>query len=169
VATLIAFSGLPGSGKTTVSQALAGRLGAVYIRIDTIEQALRDSGDLKQLHAAGYMAGYAIAAENLSFGLDVVADSVNSIAITRDAWAAVARDVGAKLLEVEVICSDPAEHRRRVETRTITVANLVQPTWAEVAARDYEPWTRAHIVIDTAVMSREESLAEILRHRVAGV
>lgn len=168
MATLIAFSGLPGSGKTTVSRALAGRLGAVYVRIDTIEQALRDSGDLRQLHAAGYMAGYAIAAENLRFGQDVVADSVNPIAITRDAWAAVARDAGANLLEVEVICSDQAEHRRRVETRTINVANLVPPTWADVMARDHEPWTRAHIVIDTAVMSRDESVAEILRHRAAG-
>jgi predicted kinase len=150
-----------------VSQALAERLGAVYVRIDTIEQALRDSGDLKQLHAAGYMAGYAVAAENLGLGHDVVADSVNPIAITRDAWAGVARDAGAKFLEVEVICSDRAEHRLRVETRTVTVANLVPPTWAEVMAHEYEPWTRAHIVIDTAVMSREESVLEILRHREA--
>jgi predicted kinase len=166
VATLIAFSGLPGSGKSTVSRALAGRLGAVYVRIDTIEQALRDSGELKELQVAGYIAGYAIAAENLGLGQDVVADSVNPIPITRDAWAGVARDAGAKLLEIEVICSDQAEHRRRVETRTITVANLVPPTWAEVMASDYEPWTRAHIIIDTAVMSREESVTEILRHRV---
>jgi predicted kinase len=167
VATLIAFGGLPGSGKSTVSEALARRLGAVYVRIDTIEQALRDSGDLNGLHAAGYMAGYALAAENLGLGHDVVADSVNAIAVTRDAWAAVARDAGAKLLEVEVICSDQAEHRRRVETRTITVANLVPPTWAEVVARDYEPWTRAHILIDTAVMSRDESVSEILRQQAA--
>lgn len=40
---LIIFSGLPGSGKSTIARALAQRLGAVYLRIDTIEQAIRDA------------------------------------------------------------------------------------------------------------------------------
>jgi predicted kinase len=39
---LFIFSGPPGSGKTTLSQALASRVGAAHVRIDTIEQALRD-------------------------------------------------------------------------------------------------------------------------------
>ena len=38
---LIIFSGLPGSGKSTIARALARRLRAVYLRIDTIEQAIR--------------------------------------------------------------------------------------------------------------------------------
>ncbi len=38
---LIVFSGLPGTGKTTIAQAVVRRCGAVYLRIDTIEQALR--------------------------------------------------------------------------------------------------------------------------------
>lgn len=33
---LIIFSGLPGSGKSTIARALAKRLGAVYLRIDTM-------------------------------------------------------------------------------------------------------------------------------------
>ena len=39
---LIIFSGLPGSGKSTIARALAQQLGAVYLRIDTIEQAIRE-------------------------------------------------------------------------------------------------------------------------------
>jgi predicted kinase len=39
---LYIFSGLPGTGKTTLSQKVARQIKAVYLRIDTIEQALRD-------------------------------------------------------------------------------------------------------------------------------
>jgi len=44
---LIIFGGLPDSGKTTIAWALAKRLGAVHLRIDTIEQTVRDSGMLR--------------------------------------------------------------------------------------------------------------------------
>ena len=39
---LFIFAGLPGSGKSTLAGVLAREIRAVYIRIDTIEQALRD-------------------------------------------------------------------------------------------------------------------------------
>ena len=39
---LVIFSGLPGAGKTTLSQALSRTLPSVHLRIDTLEQALRD-------------------------------------------------------------------------------------------------------------------------------
>ena len=127
---LIAMSGLPGTGKSTLSAGLAERLRGVWVRIDTIEQAIRDSDVLAgDVGPAGYFVGYGIAATNLRLGHVVVADSVNPIAITRDAWRDVARAAGARLVEVEVVCSDPAEHRRRVETRTINVAGLVGPAW----------------------------------------
>jgi len=37
---LYIFSGLPGTGKSTLAKIIARKLNAVYIRIDTIEQGL---------------------------------------------------------------------------------------------------------------------------------
>lgn len=39
---LYIFSGLPDSGKTTLARMIARQFQATYLRIDTIEQTLRD-------------------------------------------------------------------------------------------------------------------------------
>ncbi len=163
------MSGLPGTGKSTLSAGLAERLRGVWVRIDTIEQAIRDSDVLAgDVGPAGYFVGYGIAATNLRLGHVVVADSVNPIAITRDAWRDVARAAGARLVEVEVVCSDPAEHRRRVETRTIDVAGLVGPIWDAVIGRERDPWSRTPVILDTAGRSIEACLDELFAATAVG-
>lgn len=44
MARLIVLSGLPGAGKSTIARALAEAIGAAWLRIDTIEMAIRESG-----------------------------------------------------------------------------------------------------------------------------
>ncbi len=158
---LISLAGLPGSGKSTLAEALALRLRAVWVRIDTIEQAIRDAG-IAEDGPAGYIVGYGIAGLNLRLGHTVIADSVNPLAITRDAWRDVAAQAGARCVEIEVVCSDPAEHRRRVETRVVNVPGLVPPTWEEVVQRHRDPWARAPLVIDTAGRPLDACVAEVL-------
>ncbi|MGD0467909.1 MAG: AAA family ATPase [Terriglobales bacterium] len=159
---LIIFGGLPGTGKSMIASELARQLDAVYLRIDSIEQAIRDSGVVSQsLNDAGYRAGYAVAEDNLRSGRTVIADSVNPLRITRDAWIGVADRAQVSAVEVEVVCSDPEQHKRRVETRASDVEGLRPPTWQEVVSREYEPWERPHIVIDTASHSVAENVKRI--------
>jgi predicted kinase len=140
---LIVFGGLPGSGKTTLARAVAQERLAAYLRIDTIEQALRSSGTLAgDVGPAGYLVAYALAESNLLVGRTVVADAVNPLAVTREAWRSVAATTSSQIIEIEVICSDEAEHRRRIETRSVDVAGLALPTWQDVIEREYEPWDR---------------------------
>ena len=130
---LIILAGLPGVGKTTLARELARRTGAVHVRIDTIEQALRDAGALAgPMDDAGYRVAYAVAADNLRLGRSVIADCVNPVRASRAAWRAVAAGVPVAAVEIEVVCSDAAEHRRRIETRTTDIPGLRPPTWAEI-------------------------------------
>lgn len=165
---LIIFAGLPASGKTSIARELARRLGAAYLRIDSIEQAIRASriengGPNAPIYDEGYRAAYALAEDNLRLrlGLTVVADSVNPLQITRDAWLAVAQRANTPALEVEVICSNSKEHQRRVESHITDVPGLNLPTWHEVQAREYHPWTRDRVQIDTAKLTVEESVAKL--------
>jgi predicted kinase len=156
---LIIFSGLPATGKTTIARELARHIGAVHVRADTIEQAMRESGRcLEPLNDAGYRVAYAIAEENLRIGHKVVADSVNPFAVTRDAWRAVANRAGAIAVEIEVKCSDVAEHRRRAERRVSDIPDLYLPAWEEIMSREYHAWDRDHIVIDTAIHTVQQSV-----------
>lgn len=152
---------MPGAGKTSIARELARTLAAVYLRIDTIDQVLLGLG-LSDLEDISYKVGYAQAAENLRLGRSVVADCVNDMALTRDAWRAVGETAAVPTAEVEIVCSDRAEHRRRVETRVIDLEGFTPPTWAEVEAKRPEPWSRQPIVIDTAGRDLAACLAELV-------
>jgi predicted kinase len=163
---LIVFGGLPGTGKTTIARELARQLGAVHLRIDSIEQALRDyRAGRHSLDDAGYRVAYMVAADNLSVGRMVIADSVNPLTVTRDAWVAVAKRTRTRVVEVEVLCSDPDEHRRRIENRVTDIPGLRLPTWQETVSREYHPWDRKHLVVDTARQSVEQSV-QMLREAI---
>ncbi|WP_425070437.1 AAA family ATPase [Sagittula sp. S175] len=141
---LIVLSGLPGVGKSAVAEALCSEVGALWLRADAIEQAMRDSHmAYTDLADAGYAAMRVVAEEALARGFDVVADFVNPLPVTRTSWEALSG------LNVELVCSDAAEHRRRVEGRRSDVAGLALPSWEAVMARDYEPWDGA-LRLDTA-------------------
>lgn len=159
--TLYVFAGLPGSGKSTLAKLLARHLGATYLRIDTIEQALRDLCAIA-VQGEGYRLAYRVAADGLALGTSVVADSCNPIDLTRREWREVAHAAGARHVDVEVTCSDADEHRSRVETRRSEVPGLKLPTWREVVEREYHPWTVERVVIDTAGRTEQECVDELL-------
>jgi len=165
---LIVLGGLPGVGKTTIARELARAIGAVHVRIDSIEQAIRTSSvGAVAMEDAGYRVGYAVAGDNLRLGRDVIADSVNPLPVTRDAWVAVAAVAGVPAIEIEVACSDSREHRRRVEERDVDVPGLALPSWNDVVEREYRAWQRASLVVDTANRTPAECVAEILQHFAA--
>jgi predicted kinase len=133
---------------------------AAYLRIDTIEQGLRDLCDFN-VQGEGYGLSYKIASDNLKIGHNIVSDSCNAIDLTRREWERVAKDNDSIFINIEVLCSDREEHRRRTQTRLNEVNGLKLPTWEEIESREYHPWEDDRIIIDTACKSIEESFKEL--------
>jgi predicted kinase len=164
---LYILAGLPGVGKSSLGRELARRAKALYLRIDTIEWALAEAGHTDADDPSGYLVGYAVAKDNLRLGSRVVADSVNPLAITRSSWRQVAADAGVASAEIEVICSDPDEHRRRVESLELKNQTRRVPTWQQVREREYEPWQTQRFVIDTAGQSAAQSAESLITQLAA--
>ena len=158
---LFILSGLPGTGKSTLGKLLAKEYNAVYLRIDTIEQGLRDLCHC-DVQGEGYRLAYRIATDNLKLRRSVVADSCNPIELTRNEWEEAAKNSGSEFINIEIICSDEAEHRQRVETRESDITGLQLPIWEQIKNREYDLWKTDCIRIDTAHRTVEESFRELI-------
>jgi predicted kinase len=158
---LIVFGGLPATGKTTIARALSRRIRGIHLRIDTVEQALRSSESLRgDVGATGYQVVHALARDMLQAGQTVIIDAVNPVEAARIAWRQLAAETKVPIVEIEVIRSDPADHRRHAESRVADIAGMVLPTWADIQNRQYEPWTEPHVIIDASGRTVDESAAE---------
>lgn len=158
MSVLVVFSGLPGTGKSTLAQKLGRATGALWVRIDDIETALANCDmETDDLADAGYAAAQAIAASALTQGFDVIADCVNPIVLTREAWCQIGQ--GHDVLKVQIICSDIPVHRDRVEARH--KAQPECPDWVKVENRGYEIWTDADLTVDTAATDPQTCVAQI--------
>jgi predicted kinase len=149
---------LPGVGKTTIACELAAPW------IDTIEHAISSSNILSadaDMRDTGYLVAYQVADDNLRLGSTVIADSVNPIALTRNAYKSAAERAGVRCFEIEIVCSNQAEHRHREENRDSDVPGLQGQSWREVLDRNYEVWSGADLSLDTASMTVAECVETI--------
>ena len=170
MARLVVFAGLPGVGKSTLAREVARRADFIWLRIDTMDQAIWSSGTAPEdLKDWTYRAAQALAVDNLLLGHDVLADCVNDWQEARTGWASAAARADADMVWIEVACDDPAEHRRRVETRVSDIPNMKLPDWAAVTARRYDHWRGEAIRIDTSGRTVEASVIEVLSALSAAV
>ncbi|GAA3922137.1 AAA family ATPase [Actinoplanes auranticolor] len=154
--TLIEFGGLPGTGKSTLAGHLADRSGAVWLRIDEIEGAMRRNGlTAGQTGVAAYSVAHDVAASHLRRGLTVIADAVNPVDAARLGWRDLARSVHARHVVIETSCPDAA----RLDRIAAREPDLLVPLTPE----DYEPRTDDRLIVDTT-RPLTECQADVARH-----
>jgi len=105
---LIILGGLPGTGKTNHCARTCPPLCAVHVRIDSIEEAILDSGVLSSpINDAGYRVGNAVAADQSPYRQDSDGRLGDPIPLSRDAWLEVANRAQVSAVEIEVTCQIP--------------------------------------------------------------
>jgi predicted kinase len=162
---LIVMSGLPGSGKSALSQQLARRLGCPVFSVDPIESAMLKAGMVQSFETglAAYLVAESLADAHLELGQSVIIDAVNAVVEAKKMWRELAVRRGVPLKIVECSCSDEAVHRQRLEARHRGL-HLPEPTWEAVRARRAEStlWGEPTLQVDsTAPLG--ENVERVLR------
>ncbi len=173
---LVLIGGLPGTGKTTVAEGLAERLGAVVVSSDPIRKelaGLRSTDSAKANYRAGlyteertaetYAEMLVRAATLLGRGESVVLDASWSDAVRREDAAALARGTHATLSAIE--CRAPLElTEARIRSRHGSASDAT-PLVAAVMSLDADPWPEATALdtTDTPVAVVEAAL-DAVRH-----
>ena len=138
------MAGLPGSGKSTIADAIGARLQTPVVSVDPIESAILHAGidDDQPTGLAAYLVAEAIAEQVLAAGNGVIVDAVNAVLPAREQWVRLAERTGRRLRFIEVVCSDTEVHRDRLETRGRNLPHLAEPTWnaVEQSLDEYSAW-----------------------------
>lgn len=118
-----------------------------------------------QTGVAAYEVAAALATEQLQLGHDVVVDAVNALEVVRTMWRRVATRAGVEMSVIEVVCSDPAVHRRRLGSRVRDIDGFPEPTWDEVSERQmgWDEWTDRRLVLDS-LEPLDANVERALRH-----
>jgi len=152
---LIIFSGLPGTGKSTLAEAVGKTFGIPVFAKDWLEATLLRS-DLKPTHAdkslgfAGYELLTILAERQLMLGQSVILDSVAASQTIRNTWYQLAQQYRALCRVIECICSDESLHQARLKERKRNIPGWHELEWPEVerVKAYYLPWEEEHLVLD---------------------
>jgi len=159
------MAGLPGAGKSTLADALGRRTGWPVLSVDPVQGALLRAGVTadQPTGLAAYLAVDALAEHLLRLGQTVLVDAVNAAPEARAQWEDLARRTGSGLRFVEVVCSDPELHRRRLADRRRDLGEFPEPRWDSLGQRREQlaDWSGPRLVVDTvgAVDDLVEALA----------
>lgn len=159
VPVLVVTAGLPGSGKSTIAEIIAGRLGTTAISVDPIESAILKAGiDSDQpTGLAAYLVAERMAEQVLVNGHSVIVDAVNAVEPARLQWRDLAERCGVKLRIVETVCSDTELHEERLANRTglVAAAHAV-----EQSIEDYAEWKGAAAALPRVTLDTSRPLGE---------
>ncbi len=170
VLQFIVLAGLPGTGKSSIAEAVARELGIPVFAKDWLEATLLrcelpPSEHGANLGSAGYELLTMLAERQLRLGQSVILDSVASTLSIRAEWRALARSYQAHWRVIECVCTDEAAHRDRLAGRQRSIPGWHELDWAEVerVRAYYALWNEERLILD-ALNPLEDNVAAARRY-----
>ena len=167
---LLVFSGLPGTGKSALTEAVGRELGIPVFAKDWLEATLlrcelAPTSQNKPLGFAGYQLLTILAERQLMLGQSAILDSVASTESIRSSWKQLAAEYDAKWCVIECICSDEGVHRARMNVRQRNIPGWHELDWSEVerVKAYYQPWEEDRLILN-AVKPLEDNLKRIFEY-----
>ncbi len=167
---VIIFSGLPGTGKSSLAEEVGRRLAIPVFAKDWLEAALVQcelfpSNPNKPLGSAGYDLLTTLAERQLILNQSVILDSVASTQSIRETWKSLSEKYHARRLVIECICSDESLHRSQLMRRRRKIPGWHELEWTDVEkVKEYfVPWMDDRLIVDM-VNPYEENLAKIMTY-----
>jgi predicted kinase len=167
---VIIFTGLPGTGKSTLAENVARTIGAPAFAGDWLMGGLKPAhAALGQLDRAQYLAAWfgllrTLVTRQLMLGQSAVVDDVVSDA-QFVLWRAVADQFTARLYVIECVCSDEAVHRARIEGRVRGIPGWHEVGWDHVQRMRAEttPPTVDRLTVD-AIERVQDNFSRVLEY-----
>jgi len=169
----VVFSGLPGTGKSTLAEAVGRALNIPVFAKDWLESSLTRigihqvtiDGETKPLGYGGYELLTMLAERQLQLGQSVIVDSVASTTTIRDRWRNLAHQYNVQWRVIECVCSDQALHRTRLVSRQRNIPGWPELSWNEVerVSSYYALWSEPHLILD-ATVDATQNLTEALAY-----
>lgn len=154
---LIVFSGLPGTGKSTLAEAVGQQLlipvfAKDWLEASLLQSELAPSGQNKSLGYASYELLTLLAKRQLMLGQSVILDSVAATRSIRSEWRRLAKRYQAERRVIECVCSDESIHRARLKVRQRSIPGWHELEWSEVERVKgyYVPWRQEHLTLEMA-------------------